>query len=551
MWFGPPERPRMGWLHLPADGHARAGVVLCPPLGYEESSSHRTFLVLAQDLASAGLAALRLDYDGTGDSAGSGDDGERVQSWIASVADAVNALREVGTSEVAVVGMRIGAMLAALAAESSDIGPLVLWDPVWSGRTFVRQLRALQRLGSSFRDESDDGSVEAAGVTYAPATVAELASLGIGNLEQLRGPILVLTRPDHKVPDVAAALPPGSDRMEALGQAELLDCDSTEARVPTGTVDTVVAWLDAHLTGPPRACTAPHSGTARVADGVTERVARLGPLGLLAVVTEPDLVGASPTLVLLNNATGHHIGPARLWVDWSRRMAARGFRVARVDLSGIGESPVRAGQVVDRPYAPETTDDIAAIATALDGEVVLIGMCSGARNAIDAAATVVPAAGVCAINVHLHIPRDVIAEITNDDPLPPGVLAYNRYRRLRHHLLIRVPMPVWWVLDRTRIVPNRVRLFERLQDRGVDTLAVFGAEEFGLFKLNETSRWALRRLESRPRFRLEVIDDLDHGLLARTPRQALEAVLTEHLVSRWPPGVNPSASTAPAPTRSA
>ena len=38
IWFGPTDRPLFGWLHLPEE--ARAGVVLCRPIGLEELSVH-------------------------------------------------------------------------------------------------------------------------------------------------------------------------------------------------------------------------------------------------------------------------------------------------------------------------------------------------------------------------------------------------------------------------------------------------------------------------------------------------------------------------------
>ena len=57
------------WYHRPSESIARGGaIVLCPPLGYEQSSSYRTWRILAERLASTGLHALRLDYLGTGNS---------------------------------------------------------------------------------------------------------------------------------------------------------------------------------------------------------------------------------------------------------------------------------------------------------------------------------------------------------------------------------------------------------------------------------------------------------------------------------------------------
>jgi pimeloyl-ACP methyl ester carboxylesterase len=103
----------VGWLH-PAAGSR--GIVLCSAFGYEELCSRRTMHDLAEALARAGLLVLRFDYHGTADSAGSGEDPERVATWIANIGAAVDLIRrETGVGEVALVGLRLGALLAACA----------------------------------------------------------------------------------------------------------------------------------------------------------------------------------------------------------------------------------------------------------------------------------------------------------------------------------------------------------------------------------------------------------------------------------------------------
>src|SRR5438270_2246619 len=103
LWFGPDGRELFAWLHVPDSGTARAGVVLCPPVGYEYAATHRTFRTLAERLEQHGIAALRLDYDGTGDSAGSDTDAGRVAAWTASVDAALDALRAAGAPALGVV----------------------------------------------------------------------------------------------------------------------------------------------------------------------------------------------------------------------------------------------------------------------------------------------------------------------------------------------------------------------------------------------------------------------------------------------------------------
>ena len=65
-------------------------------MGEEGRAAHRTFRRLAEELAEAGIVALRFDYDGTGDSAGLQDDPDRVAAWLASIEAARQYLLDLG-----------------------------------------------------------------------------------------------------------------------------------------------------------------------------------------------------------------------------------------------------------------------------------------------------------------------------------------------------------------------------------------------------------------------------------------------------------------------
>ena len=82
--------------YIPEDGSARGGIVLCPPFGLEAQAAGRAYRVLAVRLESEGFAVLHIDYDGTGDSAGSEEDPGRVEAWQGSVHAAVDLLRSAG-----------------------------------------------------------------------------------------------------------------------------------------------------------------------------------------------------------------------------------------------------------------------------------------------------------------------------------------------------------------------------------------------------------------------------------------------------------------------
>jgi pimeloyl-ACP methyl ester carboxylesterase len=108
---------------------------------------------------------------------------------------------------------------------------------------------------------------------------------------------------------------------------------------------------------------------------------------LVAIVSEPSPPKPVPCVLILNAGVLHRVGPHRLHVHLARGLAASGHRVARLDLSGIGDSRALPGRMTFRESS------VADIRTALDGLVdegdstgfILFGICSGADNALAAA----------------------------------------------------------------------------------------------------------------------------------------------------------------------
>ncbi|HMK97167.1 MAG TPA: hypothetical protein VK425_06435, partial [Acidimicrobiales bacterium] len=166
VWIGDAGRPAFGWFHSPSGDRCRGGAVICPPVGQDYIRAHYAIRLLAEQLAAAGFCALRFDYDGTGDSAGDDEGPERTASWLATVGQAMTALRAAGIPRLSLVGLRLGATLAAVAA-AADGGAddVVLWDPYVSGRDFLRE-QALMSSAMFGTEPSGDGSVEVPGFWY-------------------------------------------------------------------------------------------------------------------------------------------------------------------------------------------------------------------------------------------------------------------------------------------------------------------------------------------------------------------------------------------------
>jgi len=124
-----------------------AAVLLCNPFGEEAMRAHCIYRVLATQLERSGYAVMRFDYGGTGDSMGDSNE-VTVESCIADVSLAAAELRAAsGAGKLVVIGLRLGATLAALATSRGGLRlrHLVMWDPVVDGSSYLSELAVMHR----------------------------------------------------------------------------------------------------------------------------------------------------------------------------------------------------------------------------------------------------------------------------------------------------------------------------------------------------------------------------------------------------------------------
>jgi len=419
-YFGPTHRRRMGWLHHPsADAPRRTtGIVICPPLGYDALCAHRSVRHLAVAAAAAGYAVLRFDYDGTGDSVGSAEDAARWSAWQASIGDAVHAFREFAAVErIVLLGIGLGATLAATVAADadSDVAGVAAIAAIVSGKSWLRELRALKRVMGRAEApaglEIPEGSEEFVGILITAESREaiermDLTSLSFSPLVQW----LVLDRSD-RAPSAAwltALEQQGAPVEHALlpGYVEMMQ-DPHASQVPREMIARFVQWLEAKFSeaasnvAPVLALSVE---PALVSTSVREVPLRFGASeALFGVVTRPVEVTPTRALILLNSGANLHIGNGRMYVEYARRLAAKGWLVLRYDVSGIGESAPHPGRPENEVYSPKGVDDLReAVAYVREtlgvSHVQAAGLCSGAYNAFRGADAGVPLDGIVVIN---------------------------------------------------------------------------------------------------------------------------------------------------------
>jgi exosortase A-associated hydrolase 2 len=134
-----------GFLHPAEGGPKRTCVVFVHGAFEDRQDAHLITRNVAGALSKRGFNALRFDLYGHGDSAGEFSDASLAR-WTADTLAAARWLtHETGCDRVALVGVRLGATIAAraasaLAAAGTPPERLVLWQPVVIGQTYATEL---------------------------------------------------------------------------------------------------------------------------------------------------------------------------------------------------------------------------------------------------------------------------------------------------------------------------------------------------------------------------------------------------------------------------
>jgi pimeloyl-ACP methyl ester carboxylesterase len=389
----------IGWL---TEANGSRGVVIAGAHGHEDLCSRRFLKLLAERAAAAGMPTLQFDYPGCGNAAGDHSAPGQVAAWTASIGAAIDRLKqECGVADVVLVGFRLGALLAPLAAAGRhDVAGLALLAPPVSGKAYVREVTAMSRMiDAPLASRSGSEGVftegrEAAGFRLSHETLADLGMLdwrqAVADLPAL--PMLVMS--NGKPVDAAEI---GGDATRDVTTAgfdgyPLLMCDPTANRIPAATLDRCAAWIAARAVAGETATEASPVEAGHVLEGphYTEEPVLIGPAPTICgVLTRPrDRHVATEPVIFLNAGGVPHVGWARGTVEAARDLAAVGVASLRIDLSGLGLSgEAEPGRVF--LYDSRIRDDVVRAIDWMERAgfpaVGLVGTCSGAFQAFHAA----------------------------------------------------------------------------------------------------------------------------------------------------------------------
>jgi dienelactone hydrolase len=414
LYFGEQGRSLFGWYHTPKNQQTKLAMVVCPPIGHEYVHSHRTLRHLADELARAGIACLRFDYHGIGDSTGVDEDPSRVSSWLENIRQALFQVKILsGCDEVGLVGFRIGATLAALISENNYLACLVLWAPCIRGRNYIREMKALRMSGATAPQANDNtnSNIETAGFILTEQTVKELSTIDLHKIIPNTNKILVVMRDD--LAEASQRLDQWTDHdidlnyQKFSGYSDIV-AEPHDTKVPFDTIKEITNWISTSssignnneksgaVPEPNSSISVPLTDYEQQHFGykltdIRESIYTFGKNNhLFGILCEPLINDWKnrPTLILTNAGAVHHIGPNRLYVLLTRNIARAGFRCLRMDLSGLGDSFIEDISKENDSYISSATKEIedAINSLRLDGSsFVVMGLCSGAHTAFHVA----------------------------------------------------------------------------------------------------------------------------------------------------------------------
>lgn len=579
-------RQLFGWLYRsPSEDCRPCGVVVCPSFGFEALCLYRSVRALCQAIAALGLPALRFDYAGTGDSEDIAPSVEQIGVWREDIHAAVRELqRQTGVQTVCLMGLRLGALLAASAAPiCPSVRALVALAAPGSGRRLLRELQlqswqeqstAPALVRGAVPPPASTQSLEVSGFLLSSASVASLRDLELPSLPTTLQEVLILDRADLpaaqawaqqlRTAGVSVAYEVCRDYGDMVKPPQL-------ARVPVATNTLVANWLAAwqqrcRERTSVRSGVLPHVRPARPAMGpwhglgagvAVERPLWMGATSqLFGIVTEPSpgtvLRGA---VLFLNSGGDHHVGPRRMYVSLARRWSALGFVGLRMDLMGLGDSGP-AGQACPGIFPPTALADIAAAMGWLCEHyavqrVTLCGLCSGAFHALRAAYVDQRVGRLLLINPVKYLLSDTCESTEMDMAEAIGsarqyrrrVLSWQAWRKLlagqldfaylRRVCRARARLALGaWLHEVARRMGLAVREdlgreLQALAQRGVQMHVLFSRGDPGYELLQRQAGSVLQNLSKQ--LHLYFMDGANHDFTAIAARTRLERLFTDLL----------------------
>jgi hypothetical protein len=444
--------------------------------------------------------------------------------------------------------------------------------PFVKGRSYLRELQAwshmvTERMGIG-PDPLGDNGYGVAGIPLASSRAAAIQAIDLTRATQSPAAKVLLVERSQ----ISESSPIGN-HLKTLGADvlsidyagyEMILQDPTPAEPQLGTLTRIVSWIDdlahspmvdanlcAKALEPARPMAGPHFEELPVRFGPDER--------LFGVLCRPLDRRPLAIAVLANSGRDYHIGWGRAAVEQARALAARGIASFRFDAGGIGDSPASASAPAEVLYSEETIADMGHAIDYVEkldaGPIALVGRCSGAHAAFQAAVQDVRVRNVVVINIMRFVwdPRETVAEaVLSAHRTISGSVAMLFSKRSLRRLLsgnLRFKAATIFVSKRlARIIslkPSQIlaggpgqqlyneghRRFQTLESRGVRLAMLFSEGDHALGEFRTYMGRKGARLRRYPKASVSIIPDADHNFTHSGVRARLTNVLCDVLAA--------------------
>jgi len=205
-----------GMIHRPLRARSRRGtpaVIFFHGFTGDRMESHWIFIKCARALAAVGIASLRFDFYGSGESEGEFCE-VTLQSEIADARSAIDFFRRyrgIDRNRLGLLGLSLGGAVAAHVAREAQARALVLWSAV----ARPGELRSLAgRLSKPI--QGSDGAREYGGHAVSARFLESIGKIDpVGSLAEFKSPTLVI----HPEKDEHLSLAHPEDYYRAIGAA--------------------------------------------------------------------------------------------------------------------------------------------------------------------------------------------------------------------------------------------------------------------------------------------------------------------------------------------
>ncbi len=573
-----------GWLHRRHDAETGSiAILLCPALNHDALNSHHAMRLLADQMAEAGYPTMRFDYPSTGDSVdldtlhkehGS----ELSEIWVNSIILAADfLLRVTGARKLIFCGLRIGATLAAMAAQGrNDIVGFVFLAPVLKGQSYLRQIWIESKLQNEASDSMQNG-ITFQELSFNAATVR---AMGRFDLRQWIAPssadIAIFSQTENNLLNECCR-----NWSESGARASCFNFEGLEPMLslniedekPTPRFNSILDWLRENL--PPSAASTVGFDESIRSSQISQTYIETpvffgGEKQLFGVVCEGNPVSTEHIVLIVNPGRDPRHAPGRFSVEFARLLAKDGISSFRFDFAGLGDSPGPAGKETELSPVFDL-DRSADISAAIDmvektgyRHIFVYGLCSGAYHALRAALAEPRITGLLLVNLPFfdwNGGERAVDFIRHKNKTPQyfirELFKLRSWKDARHKLgkfesvlrgqlhrlatLIKTAswLPTTW---RDLLAGGTLTIGQRnittLSQRGVQTLFLFGQDDLGLDAFKQEFGGDLAGFADREGVTFTVLSDFDHLVANKVSRckaaQAMIGFLTKQKIRSHP-----------------